>query len=95
MFRKIFEKMRTTPPVPGRAVFRGLQSPEQFQAVLKRERARSDRSGDPFSLLSLGVKDWESGRTTLVRLARLLRRRLRATDEAGWIDSRHIGIAMP
>jgi lipopolysaccharide/colanic/teichoic acid biosynthesis glycosyltransferase len=62
---------------------------------LERERARSDRSGDPCSLLSLGVKDWDEGRETLVHLARALRRRLRLTDEAGWLDHRHVGVVLP
>ena len=30
-----------------------------------------------------------------VRLARLLRRRLRTTDEAGWLDLDRIGVVLP
>jgi lipopolysaccharide/colanic/teichoic acid biosynthesis glycosyltransferase len=75
--------------------FRDLYSHCQFSRALARERARADRSGDGFSLLTLGVKTWRQGEPTLVHLARVLRRRLRLTDEAGWLDRRHLGIIMP
>lgn len=62
---------------------------------MDRERARSDRWGQPLALLSLGVADLRTGRRTLRQIARILARRMRLTDEAGWIDRQHIGILMP
>ena len=75
--------------------FRRLYAPERFREAMDRERARSDRWGQPLALLSLGVADRRTGRRTLLQIARILGRRLRLTDEAGWIDRRHIGILMP
>jgi lipopolysaccharide/colanic/teichoic acid biosynthesis glycosyltransferase len=75
--------------------FRALHPQREFRRILARERARADRAGDTFSLLSLGVKDWERGESTMLYLAGLLRRRLRLTDEAGWLDNLHLGIVMP
>ena len=69
--------------------FRRL-TPERFREAMDRERARSDRWGQPLALLSLGVADLRTGRRTLRQIARILARRMRLTDEAGWIDRRHI-----
>jgi lipopolysaccharide/colanic/teichoic acid biosynthesis glycosyltransferase len=83
------------PDISGEAALRRLPSAKTFRRLLAREGARADRLGDNFSLLSLGVNDWWTGRATLLRLAKILRRRLRATDEAGWLDRRHLGIILP
>jgi hypothetical protein len=78
-----------------RREFRGLYSAEQLQQALRRERARADRFEQTLSLLSLGVSSARTGRDTLVEAAAVLRRRLRLSDEAGWLDRRHIGVLMP
>jgi lipopolysaccharide/colanic/teichoic acid biosynthesis glycosyltransferase len=70
-------------------------SRRDFQRALARERARADRFDNGFSLLTLGVKNWQQGAATMVQLAAILRRRLRLTDEAGWLDRRRLGIIMP
>jgi lipopolysaccharide/colanic/teichoic acid biosynthesis glycosyltransferase len=72
-----------------------LYSADRFRAALQRERARADRWEQPLSLLSLGVASAQHGEDTLKTVARILAQRLRLTDEAGWLDSRHIGILMP
>ena len=76
-------------------VLQRLPASKQFRRMLERERARTDRSGDEFSLLLFGVRDWRSGRVTLRYLTRLFGQRLRITDEAGWLDSRHLGVILP
>ena len=77
------------------SAFRGLYPAEQFRAAMDRERARADRWEQPLALLSLGVAHGRKGQETLQRVVRILTRRMRLTDEAGWLDSRHIGILMP
>ncbi|MGD0898903.1 MAG: sugar transferase [Thermoguttaceae bacterium] len=72
-----------------------LPSRGQFLRMLQRERVRADRSGSSFSLLALGVDRSMRGRATLRHLVRLLKRRLRVTDDAGWLDSRHVGVILP
>jgi len=78
-----------------------LPSRGQFLRMLHRERARADRTGSQFSLLALGVdrgppreRSWQS-RATLRHLLRLLQRRLRLTDDVGWLDGRHLGVILP
>jgi len=65
-----------------------------LRRVLERERARSDRTGDVFSLLILTPRGKEFERATWRRLARILKRRLRLTDDAGWLDGRRIGAVL-
>ena len=61
-----------------------------------RGSVRSDRSGDRFSLIRVFAARAGRGRMRMqVRLARLLRRRLRSTDEAGWMDRQNIGVVLP
>ena len=73
----------------------GLYAMPQFRQAMERERARADRWGHTLSLLSLGVPSAQKGKATLRQIARLLKRRLRDTDEAGWLDTRHIGVLLP
>jgi lipopolysaccharide/colanic/teichoic acid biosynthesis glycosyltransferase len=78
-----------------------LPSRGQFLRLMQRERARADRAGSQFSLLVLGADRapggaWSGhGRATLHHLLRLLRRRLRVTDDVGWLDRRHLGVILP
>lgn len=74
---------------------RGLLGVEQFQRTLRRERARTDRSGDAFSLLTLTPRERRTLDQTLDFLADLLKDRLRLTDEAGWLSRRVVGVVLP
>ena len=75
--------------------FRGLDTVDRFRDAIDRECARADHWEQSLALLSLGVTDGRRGEKTLQQLARILSRRMRLSDDAGWLDSRHIGILMP
>ncbi len=75
--------------------FRDLYPAARFRAAMDRERACADRWGLPLTLLTFGTDSGARRRQTLIRVARRLRRRIRTTDEAGWLDARHIGVLMP
>ncbi|MCX5656580.1 MAG: hypothetical protein NTY65_18235 [Planctomycetota bacterium] len=77
------------------AALRGLHSPEEFNRILERERVRSDRTGEVFSLVVFRVGRRPADAETLAHLARILKRRLRLTDEAGRLDDRRIGVMLP
>src|SRR4051812_19021200 len=72
-----------------------LLSVRQFKRLLARERARSNRSGDRFSLLVFTPSESSDVHETHVRLAKALHRRLRSTDEAGWFDRNRIAVVLP
>jgi len=73
----------------------GLLSREQLDRILQRERARSDRTGEVFSLAVFTVGKSKTDLDVLDHLARILRRRLRLTDDAGRLDERRIGVVLP
>lgn len=71
-----------------------LLSVEQMQRVLDRERMRSDRGASSFSLVEFA---FESACKTheLAALAKILRQRIRATDNAGLLNPRRLGVVLP
>jgi lipopolysaccharide/colanic/teichoic acid biosynthesis glycosyltransferase len=73
----------------------GLRSAAQMARLLQQERARTDRTGEGFSLLVLTPAASGSPHSALLSLAALLRRRLRSTDEVGWMDDRRLGALLP
>ena len=73
----------------------GLNSPDQFRVTLARERARADRAGNGFALVAFSCGQGENGSETPVGLVRILVRRLRTTDEFGWLDTGRIGVLLP
>jgi len=68
-----------------------VQSREEFHRLLRRERTRSDRNEQSFSLLVFETAD-----TPFIRkLVRVLARRKRQIDEIGWFDEQRLGVLLP
>lgn len=63
--------------------------------VLQRERARADRMNDRFSVLVVSPQPPGNGPAELRRLTRVLKRRLRTTDEIGWLDQQRLAAVLP
>jgi hypothetical protein len=74
---------------------RPLDSPARFRKVLCRERACTDLSGQPLSLLTFAARECEHAEATFQELEKILKRRLRCTDRIGWLDRRHMAAALP
>src|SRR5690606_12915696 len=72
-----------------------LESQREFQRTLAKERSRVDRDGGYFGLLILRLSDLSYARTQSVKLAKLLHRRLRGTDEKGHLGFGRIGLMLP
>ncbi len=88
-FGRLFKGSRET------GNFRHFYPADRFREAMERERARADRWEQPLALLSLGVTNGPQGKKTLDQVARILAGRMRLTDEAGWLDGRHVGVLMP
>jgi lipopolysaccharide/colanic/teichoic acid biosynthesis glycosyltransferase len=73
----------------------GLYSKEEFRAIVERECARADRNGSRFSLVVFDVSHTDADQTVERRLTKIIRQRVRSTDEVGRVDRRHIGIDLP
>jgi len=69
-------------------------TPDQMQHILNRERARSDRNGRQFSLMLLEITP-ESKPGQVQEIIEKIMRRVRCTDEVGWLSRNCIGIIMP
>lgn len=72
-----------------------LLNQRELQRVLGKERMRADRESTCFGLIILRVTDLKSVRGTTLRLAKLLHRRLRETDEKGHLNYGRIGVVLP
>jgi lipopolysaccharide/colanic/teichoic acid biosynthesis glycosyltransferase len=80
---------------PSRNDWAGLHAPARLHRIIECERARTDRNGDPFTLITLTLRNSETDRATLLYLARVLKRRLRLIDEAGWLSDRQLAVVLP
>lgn len=68
---------------------------DTFQQAIAKERYRSDRSNNRYSLLilSLAIKSEEDER--IRRAIATIRKRIRAIDEIGWYEENQLGIILP
>lgn len=71
-----------------------LHSVERMQAILNRERMRSDRGNSSFSLLVLAFPS-RCDVEELARLGRILGNRIRITDDAGRLGPDQVGVVLP
>jgi hypothetical protein len=68
---------------------------EAFHRAIAKERYRSDRSNNKYSLLilSLAIKSEEDERVG--RAIATIRERIRSIDEIGWYEENQLGIILP
>lgn len=67
----------------------------QLRRVLTQERARTDRTGRPFSLLTFTSIERPASVDDFRPLLKALRRRLRCTDELGFFAPDCLGVVLP
>lgn len=72
-----------------------LITPRGFQKKLRSERARSDRTGQGFSLIAFQFNRLSQARSFSNVLRRAAHRRLRPADVPGWLDRHRIGVILP
>ncbi len=72
-----------------------LLSQRQFQRVLEKERIRADRTENEFGFVILRFTDFSDLRGQSIKLAKILHRRLRETDEKGHLGLGRIGLVLP
>jgi hypothetical protein len=74
--------------VPKQNALLEIYSQEEFHAILVREKARADRNGHGFSLVTFEV----SNPKVMPYLAEYLMRRIRTTDDIGRFDHDTLGV---
>jgi lipopolysaccharide/colanic/teichoic acid biosynthesis glycosyltransferase len=78
-------------PAPVRRLH-SLHERADIEAIIFRESARCERTGHEFSLV---VFDIPLNHRSTKLLGRILRERVRATDEVGWFDERRLCAVLP
>ena len=74
----------------------GIYTCDAFRAILEKVRARSERSGEIFSLVLFSCNNGNGTNVaTLTRLGKDITRRTRKSDEVGWYDGNCIGTILP
>ncbi len=71
-----------------------LASTRHFRSALERERLRADRTLTGLSLLTLALARGAASNMAYAAVTRVLERRLRSTDTAGWLEHHKIGIIL-
>ncbi len=72
-----------------------LLDPDEFDALLTRERSRADRAKSHFSVLTLSVPAVQLQPADLLAITEIFRKRRRATDLTGRTQDGHIAIVLP
>ena len=85
----------------GRTLFRRrdprgfFHPPDKLRDILRREQLRSDRSGQPFSLVTFELQEEADLARKVSYSEEVFASRLRVTDEAGMLGNRKIGLVLP
>ena len=72
-----------------------LLDPDEFDAMLARERSRADRAGTRFTVLNLSIPATQLQAADLQSIAEVFHSRRRATDLTGRTQDGRIGIVLP
>ena len=73
----------------------GIHSPEKFRKIIQHERDRADRNAHIFSIIAFRVDDGSGEENTARHLVKVVNKRIRSTDETGWLDTTQIGVLLP
>jgi len=90
----IFNRLRRLIDSVGMPQISTICSREEFSCILERELARAERNNQVFSVVDFDIGDVENNREMGKQLLQALSKRLRSTDEVGWLHGHHIGVLL-
>jgi lipopolysaccharide/colanic/teichoic acid biosynthesis glycosyltransferase len=76
-------------------IFKCVHSAEEFASILNRERDRTDRTGQEFSMVVFEAGAANRQSASARNLLFTLKKRIRSTDEIGRLEDGHIAVALP
>jgi lipopolysaccharide/colanic/teichoic acid biosynthesis glycosyltransferase len=76
-------------------IFNLVCSSRDFSSIIHRERDRSDRTGQGFSLVVFEVGNGRNRSDSVRNLVPILTHRVRSTDAIGWFEDGRIGVILP
>ncbi len=91
---RLFQTVRGLVQRPNKK-FSDLHSPDEVKRVLHRERVRAERSGEPFSMIVFTPREPQPNSEVVKRLIEILKKRVRLTDDIGWLDPERISVILP
>ena len=71
-----------------------LYTIDEMRNIIMRERARTDRSGHEFSVITFDIGNYVNNESFHDDCCHFLETRLRSIDETGWFTDGHIGIVL-
>jgi len=72
-----------------------IHDPISFHALLLHERHRTDRTGNPFSLVTFSLDGISPASSRKTAIYKHIVKTLRNTDEIGWMRDERIGLLLP
>jgi len=94
VLKSIFKHIRKYANRTNSIPLAGIKSPDELQIIINRERCRVNRNSHAFSLAVFKVNMTSYNGEVAQSLAEILSRRLRLTDDAGWLDDEHIAVVL-
>ena len=94
-FSKLWDNLKPLTRLRGSRSPRCIKSAEEFLQILKRERARADRYSHEFSLAFFYLENMDSSDDKVRRLSHVIARRVRYTDQVGWLDKSSFTVLLP
>ena len=92
---RLLTRIRKRKSAPPPAAPHEVLSAERLRTVLARERARADRLGDQFCLVTFTPREAETAERTWEQALSSCRRRLRITDDLGWLKENVLAAVLP
>ena len=74
---------------------RRVRSAREFASILNRERDRTDRTGQEFSLVVFETGDGSRRSASVRNFVAILAQRIHSTDDIGWLEDGRIAAALP
>lgn len=93
LLEKVNRKKKNSPDINRLLKNGSAASASDLQILLKRERARTDRTGLPFSQILFECKRLNHALTD--HIMRVIYSRVRFTDEVRWLNNSTIAIVLP
>ena len=93
-----FNKIFKMPLIKSKKIisdFEFLKSVEDFQKIIRCERARANRNNENFTLVVFEVTKQNLHEKYINIFVNCLSSRIRLNDELGWFDDKRIGIMLP
>ena len=75
--------------------FRRVRSAREFASILNRERDRTDRTGQEFSLVVFETGSGSRRSAAVRNFVAILAQRIHSTDDIGWLEDGRIAAALP